>query len=85
MRTTVSIPDPLLENAKQLAAQRGTTLSDVVGDALRMLLSSAHSGPAKPFRLITVQGGPTDPTLDLDRTSALIALDDEESYSRSRG
>lgn len=85
MRTTVSISDPLLANAKQLAAQRGTTLSDVVEDALRMLLSSAGSKPVKPFRLVTVRGGPTDPNLDLDRTSALITMDDEEFYSQRRG
>lgn len=85
MRTTVSIPDPLLENAKQLAAQRGTTLSDVVGDALRMLLSKPEEPQGQAIRLPTFEGRLVDPNLDLNRTSDLLARDDEEFYSRRRG
>ena len=80
MRTTVAISDPLLENAKQYAEQRGITVSSVIEDALRLLLSHSSAAPAPPFKLHTVKGRLVDPNLNLDRISELIALDDEEDY-----
>jgi hypothetical protein len=85
MRTTVSLPDPLLDNARQSAAARGITFSALVEDALRHLLAKAPAGAAPPFRLHTVRGKPLDPELDLSRTSALLVREDEESYRRPRG
>lgn len=78
MRTTISLPDPLLENAKRLAAERGITLSALLADALRkVLLAPKAASSAPPFRLHTVRGRLVDPNLDLDRTSALIVAEDE--------
>ena len=77
MRTTISLPDPLLENAKDLAAQRGVTLSTLVEDALRRFLATPVLESPPEFHLHTVRGEPVDPTLDLSRTSALVTLDDE--------
>lgn len=84
MRTTVAIADPLLENAKHYAEQRGTTLSNVVEDALRLLLSQSASEPRPSFKLHTVKGRLVDPDLNLDRISELIARDDEASFQRHR-
>lgn len=84
MRTTVSVPDPLLENAKLLAAKRGITLSELVEDALRSQLSQAEPSSPKPFQLHTVHGKLVNPKLDLDRTSSLVSMDDESEY-RQRG
>jgi hypothetical protein len=84
MRTTVSVPDPLLENAKQRASERGITLSALIEDALRRHLSEMATVSSKPFRLHTVRGRLVNPSLDLDRTSALVATDDEAGYSRRR-
>ena len=39
VKTTIDIADPLLDRAKKLAAERGSTLREVVEDALRDLLS----------------------------------------------
>jgi len=80
MRTTVAISDPLLENTKQYAELRGTTVSTVIEDALRLLLSQASAAPARPFKLHTVKGRLVDPNRNLDRTSELLALDDEDDY-----
>lgn len=80
VRTTISLPDPLLENAKRRAAARGVTLSDVVEDALRSHLMSTETA-APPFRLHTVRGRLVNPSLDLDRTSELVAMDDQAHYS----
>jgi hypothetical protein len=85
MRTTVSLPEPLLENAKRRAAERGITLSALVEDAVRDHLAAAQSPPPPPFRLHTVSGKLVNPRLDLDRTSALTILDDESQYSDRKG
>ena len=83
MRTTISIQDPLLETAKQCASRRSITLSELIEDALRAHLSAPPSGQARhPFRLITVKGELVNHDVDLDRTSALIAADDEARYGR---
>jgi hypothetical protein len=80
MRTTVSLPDPLLRNAKKRAAERHVTLSGLIEDALRAHLARPE-GPATPaFRLHTVRGRLVSPAVDLDRTSALVAADDEADY-----
>jgi len=80
MRTTVSIPDPLLENAKRRAAERNITLSGLIEDALRAHLARPVGPAPGAFRLHTVRGKVVDPNLDLDRTSALVAADDEAEY-----
>ena len=82
MRTTISLPDPLLENAKRHAAERGITLSALVEDALRVLLLGTRTPTVELFHLYTVRGTLADSTLDLDRTSALIAIEDERDYAK---
>ena len=85
MRTTISIQDPLLETAKERASLRNITLSELIQDALREHLATSASGQVRhPFRLITVKGELVNPDVDLDRTSALIAADDEEKYGNWR-
>ena len=84
MRTTVSIEDPLLEAAKERAASRGITVSELIEDALRAQLSATEVVAPKSFRLITVKGELVDQQLGLDRISALIAEDDTDSYGKSR-
>jgi hypothetical protein len=84
MRTTVSIPDPLLENAKRRAAERNITLSGLIEDALRAHLARPEGVAAPAFRLYTVRGRMVNPNMDLDRTSALVTADDEADYSRGK-
>lgn len=84
MRTTVAISDPLLENAKQYAGQRGITVSSVIEDALRLFLSNATAASAPPFKLHTVKGRFVNPNRNLDHISQLIALDDEDDYRADR-
>lgn len=84
MRTTVDLPEPLLKSAKRLAAQQSATLSAVVEDALRVFLARKSIAPAAPFRLHTVGGRLVQPTLDLDRTSALAVADDEAAYGKGQ-
>lgn len=84
MRTTVSIDDPLLENAKRQAAERGVTLGGLIEDALRAYLANAEREADRPFRLHTVRGRIKNRNLDMDRTSAIITAEDEETYTGKR-
>jgi len=48
VKTTVEITDSLLEQAKQLAAARSTTLRQIIEEGLRNLIETR---PEQPFRL----------------------------------
>jgi hypothetical protein len=49
MKTTVDIADPLLAEAKRVAAARGITLRELVEEGLRAVLTTPN--PAQPFKL----------------------------------
>lgn len=49
MRTTFDLPDDLMKRAKIAAVKRGSTLRDLVADALRRLL--ADQGPPHSRRM----------------------------------
>jgi predicted transcriptional regulator len=73
MRTTIRIPDPLLQEAKRLAAETGRTLTDVISDALRSAIARRHtSEEATPVTLPTFGEGGTLPGIDLSDSSSLL-------------
>ena len=49
MRTSFDLPDPLLDDAKRLAIERGVPLRDLVEEGLRLVL--AQKTETKPYRL----------------------------------
>jgi hypothetical protein len=49
MRTTFDLPDDLMKRAKIAAVRRGSTLRDLMAEALRKLL--ADQGPAQRRRM----------------------------------
>jgi hypothetical protein len=55
-------------------------VSVVIEDALRSHLSESSLAKSTPFHLHTVRGKLVNPHLDLDRTSALLTMDDEDFY-----
>jgi hypothetical protein len=60
MRTTIDLPAPVLARAKRLAAERETTLSAVVTEALNLHLQGKRRPVDQPFELV-VCGKPGDP------------------------
>ena len=76
MRTTIRLPDDLLEEAKIYAARSGKTLTAVIEDALRESLARKQGGdaPKRPIRLTTVGGAGLRPGVDLDDSAALLEL-----------
>ena len=81
MKTTIDIPEPVLRRTKQLAAERGIAVSDVVVDALRDH-STSKPEAHEPFRLHTVRGRVAKLDLGLNRTSELLVQDDESDFTR---
>ena len=79
MRTTVILNDKILAEAKRLAAERNTTLSEIINEALRERLAHRPaSGPPKSFRMPVFRGeGRT-----LDSTPAELARVGEDEQLR---
>ena len=80
VRTTITLPDPLFQNAKEYAEKRRMTLSILIEDVLRRQLAEPPSQSTPEFRLHTVRGKLVNPALDLDRTSSILAAEDEERF-----
>jgi len=82
MRTTVTIDDDLLDAAKRRAREANVTLSQVVSEALRVLLLRPAKLRKRKFKLVTHGGTGPRPGVDLDRTSALLEEDDLRQYGQ---
>jgi hypothetical protein len=75
MRTTIDIPESLLREAKERAARRGSTLGQVVEDALRSsFLTIDTTVEEGPVQLPTYGEGGVLPGVDLDDSAALLDL-----------
>jgi len=79
MRTTVDLPDELLWQARQRAAQEGTTLTSLLADGLRLRLAPATTPSRRPRRLpVSKLGGGLQPWIDpASNASLLDAADDD--------
>jgi hypothetical protein len=85
MRTTVHIPDDLLEEVKKLSAESHTTVTTIIEDALRERLSRRRQKPrSKPLRLTTYGEGGIQPSVDLDDGAALLGLMEADPDPRRR-
>jgi hypothetical protein len=65
MKTTVEIPDPVLKEARKLAAAEGTTLRALVEQGLRQVIADKKQPKKKPYRFrpVTFGGGGLRPEL----------------------
>lgn len=79
VRTTIRLDERLLREAKAFAARNGRSLTGVVEDALRQLLSRAVGtrGGRAQVKLVTFGGGGLRPGVDLDDSAALLDLMEE--------
>jgi hypothetical protein len=78
MRTTVSIDDDLLRQAKRAAVDSDRSLSEVVSEALREMLLRRKQAPNKHVRLTTAgHGSRVIPGLDFSDNAAVRAAMDE--------
>jgi len=72
-KTTLNLDDGLLREAKKRAAQEGTTLTQVVEDALRAALTATPPERPYEFRFTIVDGG-GPPLADVADRDALYDL-----------
>ena len=73
MRTTVRLDDELLKETKRFAAEHGRTVTSLVEDGLREILSRrTGTAAAWPVRLHTVAGSGLRDGVDLDDSVALL-------------
>ncbi|MCD4748482.1 MAG: type II toxin-antitoxin system VapB family antitoxin [Thermoanaerobaculales bacterium] len=77
MRTTIQLPDELLDQARRLALDSGDTLTGVIEGALRERLARRSSPPAQPVRLTTFGAKGLQPGVDLDDGAGLLDLMEE--------
>lgn len=81
MRTTLILDDALLREARRRAAERGTTLSQVVNDALRAAFRTEPRRRA-PLKLVTY-GDPTNSVHhEPDAFKMALELEDSERQDR---
>jgi hypothetical protein len=75
MRTTIRLSDELLAEAKIYAAQTGKTLTALIEDALREMLSRRSGNiERKPVHLTTFGGRGVQPGIDLDDSAGLLSI-----------
>lgn len=81
MRTTITIDDGLLEDAKLRAQAQDTTLSALIEDALRERLARASPQRARKFKLVTFGGDGLQPGVTWDTVGRLIDEDEDERFA----
>lgn len=80
MRTTISLDDRLAEQVRRAAEARGMSVSAFIAKTLDDALKRRERSEPPPFRLVTVRGVHARAGVDLDRTRALDAQDDEARF-----
>jgi len=81
MRTTIILDDSLGEQLRQEARKRKQSFSSFLADAGRQALGKPGMQPApEKFKLVTFGEGGVRQGVDLDKTGALLAAEDEEVY-----
>lgn len=72
MRTTVRLDPTLLRAAKRYAAEAGVTLTSLIEDGLRAILSRRRApGDTRAVKLPTFKGNGLLPGVDLDDSASL--------------
>jgi hypothetical protein len=83
-RTTVRLPDALLRRAKSKAAAEGRTLTSLIEEGLRRVVSESGQ-PGKRERVfprVSSARGGLKPGINLDDSAALQEMDDLEHLER---
>jgi hypothetical protein len=84
-RTTVRLPPELLRRAKRKAAAEGRTLTSLMEDGLRYVVSEKPQAEKRERVMppISKEGGGLLPGVDITKYSALEELDDLERFGRA--
>ena len=85
-RTTVRLPDDLIERAKRKAAAEGRSLTALIEEGLRRVLRErpAETRGGRVSLPVSSAGDGLMPGIDLNDTAALQEMDDLDAFGRSR-
>src|SRR3954469_20513736 len=85
-RTTVRLPEELLARAKRKAAAEGRTLTSLIEDGLRLVVSEERKPPKRKRVLprVSKATGGLRAGVDITRFSEIQALDDLEYMERMK-
>jgi hypothetical protein len=81
-RTTVRLPSALVKRAKSKARDEGRTLTSLIEEGLRRVLSECGPAQQRVLPRVSSARGGFLPGIDLDNSAALAELDDLESPAR---
>ena len=75
MKTTIDIADPVLNQAKKLAAREGTTLRALVEQGLQQVIADrrTHKKQARAFRPVVFHGDGLTPEFENASWSEILA------------
>lgn len=79
MRKTIFLDDELGRRLVEAARERGQSLSGFLAEAGRLHLEQPPRAVV-PFELLTRGGGGVRAGVDLDRTSGMLAAEDEREF-----
>lgn len=83
MRTTITLDDRLLAQLKKRAAESGTSVSQLVEQAIRLLIRTPRAARRRDrFELVTFGKGGRFSRHNIDKTSALLEADDVTRFGR---
>ena len=85
-RTTVRLPEDLLNRAKRKAAAEGRTLTSLIEDGLRLVVAEERLRPRrKRIRIpVSTATGGLMPGVDISDSAALQEMDDLEYVERMK-
>jgi hypothetical protein len=85
-RTTVRLPDDLLRKAKRKAAQEGRTLTSLIEDGLRLVLTDQSAKPKakRVMPRVSKATGGLRPGVDLDQFWKYQEMEDLEYVERMK-
>lgn len=81
-RTTVRLPAELLARAKRKAAAEGRTLTALIEDGLRMVVSNKGIKAKRILPRTSTATGGLRPGIDISNSAALQEMDDLEYIER---
>lgn len=84
MRTTISLDEGLYADLKRVADATQRTVSEVLADAARLLLTRGTSPDAPPPFRPPTRGGGLQPGVQPDDLTRLGAEEDEAQFERQR-
>lgn len=85
MRTTITLNDRLLNQLKKRAAESGTSVSRLIEQAIQLFMRTPVS-VKRPHRfdVITFGAGGGFSRQNIDKTSALLEIDDVERFAKHK-